>query len=98
VRRFHARVEFRRADRASAWAIAGVVIEHRFWPAAAGVEPVLRRLPEPGLVGWTDLPSPVLAPDEATAAEIAIGLARARWADRATRAIPFAGGGPDRVR
>jgi hypothetical protein len=79
VRRFHARVEFRRDDPAAAWVLAGVVIGGRFWPARDGVEPIRGRLRATGLVGWADLPTPIVAPDEAGAAEVALEAARARW-------------------
>ena len=93
--RFHARAEFRRADRAADWVLAGVWVEHvRFVPARPGVEPVIRRLPEGGLLGWAELPT-ILAPDERSAGDIALDVARSTWPDRSRRSVPYAHA-PDR--
>jgi hypothetical protein len=87
-----ARAEFRRRDRGSAWVLAGVRLDGRLWPAVPGVEPVRQRLPDTGLVGWADLPSPVVAPTLADAAEVAIEVARAAWPRRVASRVPWCGG------
>jgi hypothetical protein len=79
MRRFEARAEFRRASGSSRWMLAGVVIDHRFWPARPGMEPVRGRLPGPGLLAWADMPVPIVAIDETSAADIALDVARATW-------------------
>lgn len=90
MQRFRVRAEFRRLDAGSPWVLAGVIVRHGFWPAEPGVEEVRRRLPAPGLVGWADLPSPVLAPDAETAAGIGLAAARAAWPERVRRRVPHA--------
>lgn len=79
--RYRGRAEFRRSSTSSRWVLAGVRLADRFWPAEPGVEPVRRRL-APGLLGWADLPSPILAPDIETAAETALVVAADVWPDR----------------
>ena len=59
---YAARAEFRRAERGAPWVLAGVVIDHRLWPARDGVDPIHGRLPDAGLVGWADVGT-VIAPD-----------------------------------
>ena len=97
VPRYRARAEFRRKDLGSPWVLAGVVIDHEFWPAADGVERIRRRLREPGLQGWSDLPSEVLAPDVQTAADVALEVARANWPERVRVDIPWRDSGPGRI-
>src|SRR5262249_59115164 len=58
MRVFHARAEFRRRGPTAPWVLAGVVIDHRLWPARSGVEPIRSRLPEAGLVGWRGVDPP----------------------------------------
>ena len=96
ARTYAARAEFRRRDRAAPWVIAGVVVDGRFWPANDGVEPVRGRLPDAGLLGWSELPGPVVATDAATAARVALQLARAAWPARAGRRVPWASGMAER--
>jgi hypothetical protein len=79
VHRFEARAEFRRRDRSAPWRLAGVVIDHHFWPAGPGLEPARERRREPGLVAWADVSTPIVASDEAAAAEIALDVARTTW-------------------
>jgi hypothetical protein len=88
--RYSARVEFRRANVESEWVLAGIVMAGRFWPAQPGVGRVRRRLPAVGLLGWSDLPSPVVAPTIDDAATIALDVARATWPGRAKDEVPFA--------
>jgi hypothetical protein len=88
---YRGRAEFRRADRGSPWVLAGVVIDHRLWPARDGVEPIRGRLPDAGLVGWADV-APVIAPDAPTAAATSLDVARATWPDRARGRVPWASG------
>ncbi|HEV8488407.1 MAG TPA: hypothetical protein VGQ58_01325 [Candidatus Limnocylindrales bacterium] len=90
--RYSARAEFRRLDRDSSWVLAGVVIGHRFWPSEPGVERVRGRLVAAGLLGWTDLPTPIVARDADAAAEAALELARAGWPDRRRARVPHASG------
>jgi hypothetical protein len=94
---FHARAEFRRRGRRAPWVLAGVVIEGDLWPAVDGVEPLRQRLPEAGLVGWADLPTPILAVDVAAAAAIALEVARTAWPARVRPVVPYASGTPDRT-
>jgi hypothetical protein len=84
--------EFRRRDREAPWVIAGVTIEHEFWPAVDGVEAVSERLPAPGLVGWARLPTPVVAPDVRVAAQVGLDVARVRWPARVRATVPYASG------
>ena len=91
---YHARVEFRRRERGAPWVLAGVIVEGRFSPAVDGVEPLRQRLPTAGLVGWADLPVPVVARDVHAAAEVALDVARARWPARARAVVPYATGNP----
>jgi hypothetical protein len=88
---FAFRAEFRRADRAGPWVLAGVTRDGRFWPALAEVEPIRHRL-EPGLLGWAALPSPILAASVDAAAEAALDVARSTWPDRNRADVPFAHG------
>jgi hypothetical protein len=85
-----ARAEFRRRHRNAPWVLAGVLVEGVFWPAQPGVEPIRRRLPETGLLGWADLPAPIIAGDTSTAAAVALQIAVAAWPSRARRAVPWA--------
>lgn len=63
MERHQARAEFRRATRDDRWVLAGVWVDHfAFVPATPGVEPITRRLPDTGLLGWADLP-PIIAPN-----------------------------------
>ena len=87
-----ARAEFRRETRSAPWILAGVVIDHRLWGVDTGVDPIGRRLPEPGLVGWADLPTPLIAPNETAAADAALTVARSIWPDRDRLPVPFASG------
>ena len=84
---YRGRAEFRRADRGSPWVLAGVVIDHRLWPAGDGVQPIRGRLPDAGLVGWSDV-APVIAADATTAAASSLDVARSTWPDRARDARP----------
>ncbi|HEY7591249.1 MAG TPA: hypothetical protein VH723_09660 [Candidatus Limnocylindrales bacterium] len=90
--RYQARAEFRRLDRDRPWVLAGVVIQQRFWPVAPGVERVRGRLVANGLLGWIDLPTPILAPDIDTAAATALEMARAEWPKRVRTRVPHASG------
>ena len=74
--------------------LAGVVIDHRLWPAGDGVQPIRGRLPDAGLVGWSDV-SPVIAPDATTAAASTLRMARATWPDRARDHVPWSSGRPE---
>jgi hypothetical protein len=86
--RHRARAEFRRRERGAPWVIAGVWVDGLvFVPAAPGVEPVRWRLPEAGLVGWADLP-PIVAVDQARAAEAALESARGIWPERDRGEVP----------
>jgi hypothetical protein len=85
---YRGRAEFRRADRGAPWVLAGVVIDHRLWPAADGVQPIRGRLPDAGLVGWADLDA-VIAPDAPTAAKSALDVARGTWPQRARDRVPW---------
>ena len=91
MHRHRARAEFRRPTSGSRWVLAGVSIGARFLPAQDGVEPIRTRLPEPGLVAWTDLPDPILAGDVEQALAIALEVARGRWPE-CCRPVPFASG------
>jgi hypothetical protein len=97
VPRYHARAEFRRKDQGAGWVLAGVVIDHVFYPALPGVELIRRRLREPGLQGWSDLPAEVIAADKEQAAEVALDVARSHWPDRVGKRIPFADGATGRA-
>ena len=89
--RFHANAEFRRARRDAPWVLAGVWIDHvEFHPAGLGVEPIVRRLPETGLLGWSELP-PIIASGADAAGEAALSVARHAWPTRVRRRVPFAG-------
>ena len=92
MQRFRARAEFRRQARRASWVLAGVTLDHHWWPARPGVEPIHARLPESGLVAWADLPTPVIAADEPAAAAIALDVARATWAQSNFEDVPFAAG------
>jgi hypothetical protein len=89
--RYRANAEFRRAGRGAPWVLAGVWIDHvDFHPARPGVEPIARRLPETGLLGWAELPPLVAAGPEAAGAA-ALEAARDAWPDRVRASVPFAG-------
>ena len=92
MRQYRARVEFRRPHLTAGWVLAGVFIDHVFFPARFGVERLRGRLAGPGLAGWTDLPEPILAADATSAAAIALDVARQRWPKRDRDRIPFATG------
>ena len=92
MRGFTARAEFRRRDLGAGWVLAGVFIDHQWFPAQFGVERLRGRLAGPGLAGWTDLPEAILAPDIESAAGIALDVARQRWPRRDRDRIPFAAG------
>ena len=77
-------------SRADSWVLAGVWIDHfAFQPVSPGVEPVTRRLPDTGLLGWFDLPT-VIAPDARAAGEAALEVARQAFPRTVRRAVPFA--------
>ena len=89
--RYRANAEFRRAHRESPWILAGVWIDHvAFHPARPGVEPIARRLPATGLLGWTELP-PVVAAGPEAAGAAALKVARQAWPGRVRPEVPFAG-------
>jgi hypothetical protein len=89
--RYRANAEFRRADRQAPWVLAGVWIDHvAFHAARPGVEPIARRLPDTGLLGWAELP-PLLAPDPEAAGVAALDVARQAWPGRVRSRVPFAG-------
>jgi hypothetical protein len=89
--RYRANAEFRRAGRGAPWVLAGVWIDHvAFHPARPGVEPITRRLPETGLLGWAELP-PLVAPDSHAAGAAALNAARQAWPGRVRSKVPFAG-------
>ena len=93
LQRHEARAEFRRSDRSQSWVLAGVWIDTvSFHPATAGVEPIRRRLPESGLIGWIGLPV-VIAPTIEAAGDAALGVARRGWPARARPDVPFPDGG-----
>ena len=87
--RYRARAEFRRQSRSSAWVLAGVWLDERFLPVSPEVEPVRWRLPEAGLVGWVDLPTPLVATDSAAALGAALEAARGAWPERARLPVPW---------
>jgi hypothetical protein len=90
VEHHEARAEFRRASRHDPWILAGVWVDHVvFQPACPGVEPITRRLPDAGLLGWADLPT-VIAPTIEAAGQAGLAVARQAWPDRAREEIPFA--------
>jgi hypothetical protein len=90
VEHHEARAEFRRFDRNHSWVLAGVWIDGvSFHPATAGVEPIRRRLPESGLIGWIDLPV-VIALTDGAAGEAALDVARRGWPARVRSVVPFA--------
>ena len=72
--------------------LAGVVIDGELWPVDDGIERIRWRLPETGLVGWSDLDSPIVAADAASAARVAIDVARARWPDADRERVPWSSG------
>ncbi|HYU51245.1 MAG TPA: hypothetical protein VEO91_15080 [Candidatus Limnocylindria bacterium] len=89
--RYRANAEFRRADRGAPWVLAGVWIDHvDFHPASPGVEPIARRLPETGLLGWVELP-PLVAPGRQAAGAAALEVARHAWPGRVRAKVPFPG-------
>jgi hypothetical protein len=90
VERYRANAEFRRASRAAPWVLAGVWIDHvEFHPARPDVEPIARRLPETGLLGWVELP-PIAAPGSDAAGLAALNVARVAWPERVRARVPFA--------
>jgi hypothetical protein len=93
VHHHEARAEFRRSSRDHSWVLAGVWIDDiEFHPASPGVEPIRRRLPESGLVGWIELPI-VIAPTAVAAGEVGLEVARQAWPRRVRRNVPFANAG-----
>jgi hypothetical protein len=89
VEHHHARAEFRRASRDAPWVLAGVWVDDiAFQPVGPGVEPITRRLPDTGLLGWFDLPT-VIAPDARAAGEAALQVARQAFPRTVRRAVPF---------
>jgi hypothetical protein len=92
---FHGRAEFRRRDRRAPWVLAGVIVDDVFRPAVDGVEALRQRLPEAGLVGWAELPTPIVAADDVAAAAIALEVARAAWPERVRAVVPWAAGARD---
>jgi hypothetical protein len=95
ARPYRARAEMRRRDRGSPWVLAGIVIDGTFWSAREGVEPIRGRLPEAGLVGWSDLHSPIIAADAEAAARVALEVARSSWPDADRGRVPWATGAND---
>jgi len=88
--RYRANAEFRRAILATPWVLAGVWIDHvEFHPARPDVEPIARRLPETGLLGWSELP-PLVAPGPEAAGTAALDAARRAWPGRVRATVPFA--------
>jgi hypothetical protein len=83
------RAEFRRRSRSSPWVLAGVWLDDRFEPVSPEVEPVRWRLPDAGLVGWVDLPTPVLAADREAALSAALDAARGAWPKRNRLPVPW---------
>ena len=98
MRQYTARAEFRRRDIGARWVLAGVFVAYTFYPARPGVERLRGRLAGPGLAGWCDLPTSILANDAESAAGIALAVARARWPDRDRPEVPFAAGHVERAR
>jgi hypothetical protein len=90
--RFVARAEFRRLDRATAWVLAGAWVEDRFAAAEPGVEPIRGRLPEPGLVGWIELPLALIASNADAASVAALEIARKTWPKSDRLPVPYATG------
>ena len=88
MRRYQARAEFRRLDRGAGWVFAGVWVAHRFYPAQPGVDPVRRRLPSVGLLGWIDLP-PIIATSAQEAGAIALEMAREAWPKASKSSVPY---------
>jgi hypothetical protein len=88
-RAFAVRAEFRRGRAGAPWVLAGVIVDGTFWPAQAGIERVRRRPPGHGLLGWADVPAPVIAPDREAAAEVALAVCAAVWPDRTRRPVPW---------
>ena len=72
--------------------LAGVSIGARFLPAADGVERIRARLPESGLVAWTDLPDAIVATSVDQALMIALDVARGRWPRHTAGPVPFRSG------
>jgi hypothetical protein len=95
MRRYRARAEFRRRTRDARWVLAGVSIGARFLPARDDVEQIRARLPEHGLLAWTDLPDPILAASVEQAMTIALEVARARWPRYQDGPVPHSFGTPD---
>jgi hypothetical protein len=75
--------------------LAGVSISGRFLAAADGVERIRARLPEPGLLAWSDLPDPILAASVDQALTIALDVARGRWPRHTPGPVPFQSGSPE---
>jgi hypothetical protein len=88
MRKFDVRAEFRRDERAAAWVLAGVWVADVFHPAEPGVDPIRRRLPGPGLIGWVEL-DPVLASSAEHAAEIGLDVAAGRWPKARRSRVPY---------
>ena len=92
VEHHQARAEFRRESRDAPWVLAGVWVDHvAFQPVRPGVEPIARRLPETGLLGWLDLPT-IIAPSIQAAGEAALQVARQTFPGMVRRGVPFATG------
>jgi hypothetical protein len=90
VEHYEARAEFRRVSRAAPWVLAGVWVDHvAFQPANPAVEPISRRLPDTGLLGWIDLPT-IIAPSVEAAGQAALAVARQAWPERVHDDVPFA--------
>jgi hypothetical protein len=90
VGHYQARAEFRRAKRDDPWVLAGVWVDHvAFEPASAGVEPIVARLPDTGLIGWVDLPT-IIAPGIQAAGETALQVARQTFPGMVRRKVPLA--------
>lgn len=75
--------------------LAGVSIGGRFRPAAEGVEQIRHRLPEPGLVAWTDVPDAIVAAGVDQALAIALDVARGHWPRYDRNGVPFPSGTTD---
>jgi hypothetical protein len=87
---YRANAEFRRVSRGAPWVLAGVWIDHvDFHPARPGVEPIARRLPETGLLGWAELP-PLVATGPEAAGAAALAAAHHAWPGRVRATVPFA--------
>ena len=93
--RYRARVEFRRQDDSARWVLAGVHVGGEFFAAIEGVERLRSRLPT-AVVGWSDLPTDVVAADRRSAAAAALEVARGTWPERVAALVPWPLGTPER--